>query len=133
MEGDQPRWDIYEHDPLPERPSEEAERQRMTDDELIAQGIAQLKERLAEGEWATLDDTTARIIASQFHDGQGSGLYSFQSTGAIDHARAGEEALRTWEESDDATDREKLDFLVQYFLRHNARGPVMGWHEATRW
>ena len=99
----------------------------MTDNERIAQGIDAARADLSE-----ISDTTARIIAAQWHLGQYTGLYAFVSTGAITPDLWDEELLRPYA-SAYADEREHLDWLGTYFLHHGVRGPVAGWAESTRY
>ncbi|WP_163573016.1 hypothetical protein [Fodinicola feengrottensis] len=51
------------------------------DDTTIARGI-----NTAAEHGRVIDDLTARVIAGQFHGGEGSALYSLASCGAVDAA-----------------------------------------------
>ena len=102
----------------------------MTDTERITQGIDAARADLSE-----ISDTTARIIAAQWHLGQYTGLYAFVSTGAITPELRPEywnaELLQTYQ-SATLDEREHLDWLGNYFLRLSPRPPVAGWAEKTR-
>lgn len=108
---------------LPNQPS--------SDDELIQRQIAEYRER---GSTGVINDTTARVIASRWHMGQSSALYSFASTGAINLDALQAEMLANFTDpnaTDD--DREELDVLGLYLLETGDREPVEGWHKATQW
>ncbi len=85
--------------------------------------------RLATREGIPIDDATARVIASWWHDGRHG--YSFTSTGAIngDVRRWAHSLLRgvsDWPGSDDWV---AVEALVTYIDRHEDRDPVEGWSE----
>lgn len=87
-----------------------------------------------------ISPTVARVIASWFHGGQASAFYSFVSTGAIDRERLTDEYVMTYQETEELSfDRLALDVLGTYWLHADGvdengnRGPVAGWHEATKW
>jgi hypothetical protein len=70
----------------------------------------------------------ARRIASEWHDGQGSALYSFVSTGAIAlDALDGEIVANLDRQLDDSTEQRELDALLAYVHSNGERGPVAGW------
>jgi hypothetical protein len=73
------------------------------------------------------------MIASQFHSGQASALYSLASCGAIDLERLHAEyfVIHSTPEMPGA-DKRKLDHLGIYFLEHGDRGPVAGWAQLSR-
>jgi hypothetical protein len=128
---DEPRWTIYEHDALPARPSPEAEQRRATDDELIAAGIAAARE---QGITGLISDTVARIIASQFHDGQASEMYSFASTGRIDREALAQEIFTfIFVGPDSEPENDKIEAFALYILETGDRDAVEGWNEATPW
>lgn len=81
-----------------------------------------------------MTDTAARAAAASWHDGQASALYALASAGAIDLARVDREVMSTLDTltDDRADDRAELDALLAYVHRVGDRGPVDGWHEATR-
>lgn len=108
----------------------ELEPERPTGDELIInQGIA---EALNTDE--PIDDITARVIASRWHGGQGSLLYTFESTGEIDLEGVTQELLLDFrDEARTFMEREELDYLAQYLIANGDREAVEGWHEATKW
>ena len=103
----------------------------MNDTDRIAHGISQAAANARE-----ISDTTARIIAAQWHGGQSSELYAFVSTGAITPELRPEywnaELLQTYQ-SATLDEREHLDWLGNYFLRLSPRPPVAGWAEKTRY
>ena len=99
----------------------------MTDTDRIAQGID-----AARNEQREIDDTTARIIAAQWHLGIGSDTYAFVSTGAIVANVWFCELLPDYPRAT-AAEREHLDRLGTYFFHHGPRGPVAGWAESTRY
>ena len=99
----------------------------MNDTERIAHGISQAAANARE-----ISDTTARIIASQWHLGRYTGLYAFVSTGSITPDLWDEELLRPYQTAY-VNEREHLDWLGTYFLHHGVRGPVAGWAEKTRY
>lgn len=97
--------------------------ERSNDDAYIEQAI-----REAEQEQRIVNDTTARMIASQHHGGQWSAMYSFSSCGAISlDALRDELAMSYAEHVTDEPERTKLDHLILYLLEHGDRGPVDGW------
>ena len=94
-----------------------------------------------------ITDTEARKIASDWHGGQGSALYAFSSTGAIDTAR---DDHNLYQEISDAIgsiqkqaaqqsigmpeyrrSSRQLFGIRDYILEHKARGPVEGWSKLT--
>lgn len=105
---------------------------RLTDDQLIDR-LYREWENNDEGQ---ISDRLARIIASQYHGGQASDLYSFVSTGAIGERIEAEISgcyaiARFVEEDQRAMDI--LEALMDYVGYHGERGPVEGWHDANRW
>lgn len=101
------------------------------DEERIHLAIAEWRER---GSVGTIDHTTARIIASRYHGGQASALYSFQSTGRIDlDALQGEMLRNVTEFIADAEAQEELEALALYFGAEGEREAVPYWHESTAW
>lgn len=97
------------------------------DDTYIAEAC-----RLAEEAQGIISDTAARMIASQFHGGQASAMYSLASTGAINMGGLKPELTQTYVENTDFPDEaSKLEYLAIYLLHHGDRGPVDGWH--TLW
>lgn len=46
------------------------------------------------GEGGVLDHSSARLVASQWHDGQGSALYAFSSSGHVDRGALERETER---------------------------------------
>lgn len=97
-----------------------------TDDELIEDGIARAS---VWGE--ELDDLTARIIASQWHSGQHSLLYSFASTGAIQEGILAEVNTCIQHLSTSPTHKMELEYLFRYFMYWGGRDPQENWHELT--
>lgn len=94
----------------------------MTDADRIAEGIAQ-----ADPE---IDDHTARLIASQWHDGQASAFYAFSSSGYCDREDCLRELSRNVERSYSTAspaDREALDYLGTYFIARDD-APDSGGH-----
>lgn len=89
----------------------------------------------------TIDDTTARRIASEWHGGGGTALYALSSTGAIDTARADHDVKTEIVDSihdrightleEDTTDLNELRRLLDYVNATGARGPVDGWATLT--
>lgn len=119
--------------PLVRPPEVPAPRERSaSDDELVAQGIAEARERGLEG---IVDDRTARIIASQFHSGQSSDLYAFASSGCIDKEELAAELFACIMEVDpnDEAANAALEALCLYILETEDRDAVPGWAESTRW
>lgn len=108
--------------------------ERRTDDDIIAAEIEKARDEQRE-----VTDTVARMIASQYHDGQASAFYSFASSGAIDIPRMVDELLDSYRDprSSDA-DKLKLDILGTYLqsapgVVNGTRGPITGWSESTSW
>jgi hypothetical protein len=82
----------------------------------------------AEANDTVITPTAARMIASQFHGGQASALYSLASCGAIDLERLHTEYFLMYgDPQTPEADKRKLDHLGIYFLEHGDRGPVSGW------
>ena len=111
----EPTQDITaEHDHS--RPPSDADR--------IAHGIAWAQEKDR-----AVNHATARVIASQLHEGQDSALYSFASSGAIDKARLGPELAGTYIQ-DDTPDEVKtwVEQLGLYLEQYEDRPPIHGWH-----
>ncbi len=85
-----------------------------------------------------ISDTEARKIASEWHGGQGTALYAFSSTGAIDTARADHDATAEvadliWAipaETDERNANELRD-LERYVNANGPRGPQEGWGDLT--
>jgi hypothetical protein len=85
----------------------------ITDSQRIARGISD-----AKAEEREIDEATARLIASQWHNGQSSLLYAFASTGRL----AGT-SQDTWMELETEyrnayreSDREAMNFLGTYLV-----------------
>lgn len=91
----------------------------MSDQDVINAGLAE------EG---VITDLTARIIASAWHGGQSSPLYSLASCGAIVEGVSGEIAsCRSAAESEHWAE---LDALAEYVESHeDGRRPVRGWSD----
>lgn len=95
-----------------------------TDTERIEQGI----------QWAIeheriINHATARVIASQLHEGQASALYSFSSTGAIDKARLGPELAGTYVQADTPDEvKTWVEQFGRYLDQYDDREPVEGWN-----
>lgn len=85
--------------------------------------------RAALAENRLVGDGAARVIASDWHGGQASQLYSFASTGAVVDCQG----LRTEiqrELKDRLTDSEEflvLEALLSYVEHHEGRERVEGW------
>ena len=86
--------------------------------------------RQAQAEGREISDACARVIASWWHNGQGSPGYAFVSTGAYgsstDLWRDLTDNGREYDRAD-ADDRLALDMLGTYLLNRDDRGPVPGW------
>ena len=97
-----------------------------TDDELISEAVVR-----AELNDTTIGDATARTIASQWHGGQASELYSFASTGRVsegvrDEARAAlRQAVASVKENEDQAAH--LLALAKYLTATQDRDAVDGW------
>lgn len=108
---------MSEHSPIPER--------RYTDDELIDMSLTSF-----EDIESSIDDATARMIASQFHGGQSSDLYSLASTGHIGGGLL-DEINRTFEEfKDQPAEQRKIAALAVYIAERKSREDVAavdGW------
>jgi hypothetical protein len=85
----------------------------------------------AKAEDREIDDGTARRIASQFHSGQSSALYSLASSGTIDQEHVYRELGTEYEQQRDPRVQEWINWLGTYCLRREAKGPVKGWHLTT--
>ena len=104
----------------------------MSDDQLIASHI-----RYAQARQQEISDACARMIASQYHDGQASDSYAFTSTGAISdpdtvwrdlfYLRTGDAMYFHMNTQEQA----KADMLGTYLIHAGPRGPVDGW--ASLW
>lgn len=102
---------------------------RLTDDELINQSLT-----LFEDIESTIDDVTSRMIASQFHPGMASDLYSLASTGHI-NPRLMDEIDRAYTEfHDQPEEQRKIAALAVYVAERMSRNDVKakdGW--STLW
>lgn len=100
----------------------------LSDEERIKLAIAEA------GEDGTIDHTTARIIASRYHDGQASALYSLASSGRVDLRALGPELdANVFEFVDDGEALDELNALLKYIVESGERDAIPYWHEATRW
>ena len=112
------------------------EQSRLTDDELIDLHIADMvQEQEATNRLVILGHAAARMIASQYHDGQASHLYSFTSTGAVS-VKVFEEAHQQWLVTEDEKETSRLFYLTDYLAQRVQDGievgvPLEGWH--TLW
>jgi hypothetical protein len=86
----------------------------------------------AEHEGRGISDACARMIASQWHSGQGTPGYSFASTGAIPN----DPTLVFWDLFGPSTvanssraDRRAMNALGTYLRNAGPRGPVAGWSD----
>lgn len=83
--------------------------------------------RTAQAANREIDDATARVIASMYHEGQSSITYAFTSTGAVtDPTDVYREAFPNY---DALMVEEKLlaDMFGTYLMASGARSPVAGW------
>lgn len=93
------------------------------DEWVIERGVAAaLRER------RSIDDRTARYIASQLHEGQTSALYSLASTGAIDETSIYDELRHGSGELPEQV-RAWARWLSGYCALRPDTGPVTGWGE----
>jgi hypothetical protein len=90
---------------------------------VIERGIAAA---LCEGR--SIDDRTARYIATQFHDGQASALYSLASTGRIDETRLDRELAHASAEQAEQP-RRWIRWLSGYCALRLSTEPVPDWSE----
>jgi hypothetical protein len=83
--------------------------------------------RVAQGHDQEIDDATARVIASLYHEGQASVSYSFVSTGAIvDPTSVYREMFPNYDAL--APDEKLLASMFGTYLHNRPdRGPVAGW------
>ena len=96
------------------------------DEWVIEQGIT-----AAEQEDRPIDNRTAHYIAAQLHEGQGSALYSFASTGTIEELAIHQElAYRIYEQPDQV--QAWINRLGQYCSLREDKGPIEGWHQQVR-
>jgi hypothetical protein len=95
----------------------------MSDSELIAREC-----RTAVIERREISDACARVIASQWHNGQASLGYSFASTGAItDPSALWRELIPDYDALQRGSDRDAANMLGTYLANAGIRGPVTGW------
>ena len=90
------------------------------DERVIREGI---EAALAENR--EIDDRTARYIASQLHEGQGSALYSLASTGAISE-EVHDELTRNFDQQSEQA-KWWINWLGTYCLNRENKGPVPDW------
>lgn len=101
---------------MTERPSPT---NRLTDDELINQSLTSF-----EDTESIIDDTTARMIGSQFHPGMASDLYRLSSTGHI-NPRLMHEIDRAYTEfHDQPEEQRKIAALAVYVAERMSRNDV---------
>lgn len=108
---------MSEHSPTPDR--------RYSDDELIEMSLVS-----SEDMESTIEAATARMIASQFHAGQSSDLYSLASTGYISDDLLDEIARAYNEFKDQPAEQRKIAALSVYVAERKSRGDVAavdGW------
>jgi hypothetical protein len=97
----------------------------LSDDAYLEQVMAE-----AEENWTNIPDAAARIIASQFHGGQASALYSLASSGAIDMQRLAWEFTVIYADSNTPeADKRKLDHLGMYLLDRGGWAVLWGGDE----
>jgi antirestriction protein len=99
--------------------------QLSTDEQAIQRGI-----EAARAEDREVDDAVARCIAGQLHGGQASALYSFVTTGSLEHERLDDELARLYRDPNPRV-AEWASVLGIYALHREHKGPVDGW--ATLW
>lgn len=98
------------------------------DDTLIRDGIER-----ARAQGTVINDLTARIIASQCYDGQGTLLYQLTSTGAISHVGFMLAAIDVVRKGHCTPEESRmLDALSAYVVHRGKRGPQDGWSN-LRW
>jgi hypothetical protein len=101
----------------------------------LARALAQYRAERRIGRQAKgISHGQARRLASEWHGGQWSALYSLSSTGAIDVEAADREIMASLDLQPEGTDDERdLDALLAYVHSHGPRGPVAddGW--TTLW
>lgn len=96
---------------------------RVTDDEIMADAVRQSQAG------AAISDLQARVIASQWHGGQISALYSLASCGAIRDDLADEIQHELAYNRGEAPE---LYVLLKYVRFNGVRGPVDAW-SSLRW
>ena len=74
-----------------------------------------------------IDDATARVISSMYHDGQGSMSYSFTSTGAIVSKTAVYRECFPDHAALDEDEKVIADMFGTYLLNREHVGAVSGW------
>jgi hypothetical protein len=95
----------------------------VSDDKLVRRNLAAL------GEGELIDDATARVIASQWSDGQWAALYSLSSCGAIDERTTGEIEAEIRHDATSPEQYPALEALLAYVEHHGTRGAVDGWSD----
>lgn len=118
-----------------DRPNQPEPREKQSPEQrLVADEIRRSLEQIRD-----INDTAARILASWYHGGQTSPLYSFQSSGAIDADGLIVEMLQIIHDDElDPSVRVHMDALGSYFVHapdrdeRGNRGAVAGWHESTK-
>lgn len=98
----------------------------LSDGEKIDVGI-----RYAELNATVIPDSTARLLAMAYHDGQASALYSLGSCGAIDGQRVLRELSATVGDDEDIDTEREIGSLMDYAYQKGSRGPIEGWHRLT--
>jgi len=78
-----------------------------------------------------IDDRAARIIASQWHDGQDGLLYRLSSTGSIANVGLMLDAIDHVRKGCTAADHRVLDALAAYVMARGTRAPQPGWTQLT--
>ena len=76
-----------------------------------------------------ITDAQARKIASDWHGGQWSALYSLASAGYVDRDRVRAEIAAAVQALDVGEVRRDLLALDKYVTQRADTGPVPGWHE----
>lgn len=102
--------------------------------------------RIGSGDEMAISDLEARQIAAEWHGGQFSALYSFQSTGntrgedgtsedLLDEINGNLEHVNLTPEHFDEPELEaqRLADLYAYVVAVGPRGPVPGWADRNRW
>ncbi len=93
----------------------------MSDADIVRQAVADFHDhgRISNGQ--------ARVIASQWHGGQASALYSLTSCGAINVTKLTREIEANLHRRNDQSMIGELAALLGYVHHHGERGPVEGW------
>ena len=74
-----------------------------------------------------ISDGQARVLASRWHSGQTSPLYTLTSTGAIPLADTRSELQAEIARLADVPEREEVECLLAYVEQRGLRGAVFGW------